>query len=144
MLLAGMLFSFGFTAAFAVAIIIELSDTVNPFLGAAVAGIGALASDYGIFQFVRLSFLDEVKRLKASAVFVWIRETLHQDSIPERIRQYVQWSIGGILIASPLPDEIGVTLLSGLTEIKPKPFAVACYSLNSIGILVILLAAQSG
>lgn len=143
MFIGGLLFTFGFTSPFAVAIFIEMADTVDPFLGALVAGAGAVLADMTIFQFVRLSFMDEIRSLKASALARWISEKLHRETVPERIRQYIAWSIAGILIASPLPDELGVTMLSGLTEIRGKAFAAVCFSLNTIGVLFILLATQS-
>ena len=143
MFLGGLLFSFGFTTPFAIAIFAAMSGLVHPVLGALIGGAGAMMSDMFIFQFVRLSFMDELRRLKASALFRWVRERGHREKVPERIRQYVQWSVAGILIASPLPDELGVSLLSGLTEIKSRPFAIACYIMNTSGILIMLLLSQT-
>lgn len=141
MFIGGILFAFGFTAPFGIAIFVAMAPIVNPVLGAIIAGAGALLADLSIFQFVRLSFLDELSKFKASAVAQWMRDKLHRENVPERIRQYVTWSIAGIMIASPLPDEIGVTLISGLTELKGRPFAITCYTLNTLGVLIILLAA---
>jgi len=45
----------------------------------------------------------------------------------------------GILIASPLPDEAGVIMLAGLTKIKSNVFAILSFSLNTAGILILLL-----
>ena len=44
----------------------------------------------------------------------------------------------GILIASPLPDEIGVIMLAGLTKINFKILAIISFILNTLGILIIL------
>lgn len=143
MFLGGLLFSFGFTTPFAIAIFAAMSGLVHPVLGALVGAFGAMLSDMFIFQFIRISFMDELRRLKASAMFRWFKERSHKENIPERMRQYVQWSVAGILIASPLPDELGVSVLGGLTEIKTKPFAIACYFMNAAGILVMLLLSQA-
>jgi hypothetical protein len=143
MFLGGLLFSFGFTTPFAVAIFIEMADTVDPLLGAIIAGFGAVLSDMTIFEFVRFSFLDELRRLKKTAWLKWIRNHAHQESIPERIRQYTAWSIAGILIASPLPDEIGVTLLSGYTELRPRTFAGICFAFNTFGVFTMLMMSQA-
>lgn len=143
MFLGGLLFSFGFTTSFAIAIFIEMAALVNPFAGAAIAGIGAMLADLLIFRFIRFSFLDEIHRLKTTTVIRWLRDVLHHDSIPEQIRRYIAWSVAGIIIASPLPDELGVSLLSGVSEIKDKPFAVFCFGLDAIGILIVLLATES-
>lgn len=138
MFIGGLIFTFGFTSPFAVAIFIEMADTVHPILGALVAGLGAVVADMTIFQFIRLSFDDEIHRLKASALATWMKDKLHRETVPERIQQYIAWSIAGILIASPLPDELGVTMLSGLTEIRGKPFAAVCFGLNALGVFLIL------
>lgn len=143
MFLGGLLFSFGFTTPFAIAIFIEMADTVDPFLGAVIAGAGAMLSDLLIFHFIRFSFLDELHRLGRMSLIRWIRRHSHKESVPEQIRHYIKWSIAGIIIASPLPDELGVTLLSSSADVKGKPFAAFCFTLDAIGILVVLLTTQS-
>ncbi|UPA22203.1 hypothetical protein K8942_04050 [Candidatus Peribacteria bacterium] len=143
MFFGGLLFSFGFTTPFAIAIFIEMADTVDPFLGAIVAGIGAMLSDLIIFQFIRFSFLDELHRLGHTRFISWLWTHAHKESIPEQIRHYIKWSIAGIIIASPLPDELGVTLLSSSADVKGKPFAAFCFLLDAIGVMIVLLTTQS-
>src|SRR3989338_4981376 len=116
----GMLFSFGFTTPFALVIFVEMAPSVHPLLGAAVAGGGALLSDYTIFRFVRFSLQDELMEIVRLRFFRFIHRMLHHDNFPERLRQYLLWSVAGLVIASPLPDEVGVTLLSGATELDPR------------------------
>lgn len=142
MFLGGLLFSFGFTTPFAIAIFIEMADFVNPFAGALIAGFGAMASDLLIFRFIRFSFLDEIHRLNKTTIIRWISDAIHRDSVPEQIRRYIAWSIAGIIIASPLPDEIGVSLLSGVSEVKDRPFALFCFALDTAGVLIVLLTTQ--
>lgn len=143
MFLGGLLFSFGFTTPFAIAIFIEMADTVDPLLGAIIAGVGAMLSDLVIFHFIRFSFLDELHRLSKTSIISWFHRHTHKESIPEQIRHYIKWSIAGLIIASPLPDELGVTLLSSSADVKGKPFAAFCFTLDAIGILVVLLTTQS-
>ncbi len=143
MFLGGALFSFGFTTPFAIAIFIAMADEVHPGLGALVAGIGAVLSDMCIFEWIRFSFADELHKLRTTAVFRWVGEKLHHESVPERIREYILWTFAGIIIASPLPDEIGVTLLGGMSEIKERTFAFTCFFFNTIGIFLILITTQS-
>jgi hypothetical protein len=142
MFLGGLLFSFGFTTPFAIVIFVAMANEVHPLLGAVVAGCGAVIADMTIFGLIRFSFLDELHRLKTSVMLRMVRAQIHRETMPERIRQYVLWSIAGIIIASPLPDEFGVTLLSGLSEIKEKQFAITCFIFNTVGILIILLTTQ--
>ncbi|MCC7436766.1 hypothetical protein IT402_02755, partial [Candidatus Nomurabacteria bacterium] len=50
--------------------------------------------------------------------------------------------IGAIIIASPLPDEIGVGLI-GISKMKNWQFLVLSFVLNSLGILLIVTLAKS-
>jgi hypothetical protein len=143
MFLGGLLFSFGFTTPFALAIFIEMADFVDPFAGAVIAGFGAMCSDLLIFRWLRFSFMDEIHRLKGTILMRWIHKKMHHDSVPEQIRRYVSWSVAGIIIASPLPDELGVSLLSSVDEVKDRPFALFCFLMDTTGVLIVLLTTQS-
>ncbi len=135
--LAGFLFAYGFSAPFAVGFFVSLADKINPFIAAPLAGIGALLGDLLIFQFIRASFRDEFDKLKLSALFQKIRD-LFDNHISERFKKYFLWTVAGFLIASPLPDEFGVSLLSGFTAFNKKIFSLISYALNTTGIFVIL------
>ena len=59
--------------------------------------------------------------------------------------KYFRWSlpvIGALLIVSPLPDEAGISLMdiAGMSTLR---FLVLTFCLNSIGIFLIALAANS-
>lgn len=138
--IAGFLFSYGFTAPLAVGFFVSLAPQVNIFLAAALAGTGSLISDLLIFRFVRTSFQDEFDKLKLTSTFQRIRD-LFDSHFSERIKKYALWAIAGFLIASPLPDEFGVSLISGFTTIDKKVFSIISYLLNTSGILVILALA---
>lgn len=135
--LAGLLFSYGFTAPFAVGFFIELASEVNIFIAAPLAGIGAVIADLTIFQFIRTSFQDEFDKLKLHWIFQHIHQ-LFDDHLSEKLKKYVLWTFAGFLIASPLPDEFGVSLISGFTDINRKIFGAVSYILNTMGIFVIL------
>lgn len=137
----GFFFSYGFTSAFAVAFFVSLAPLVNPFLAAPLAGIGAVTADLVIFHFIRSSFQDEFEKLKLSYVFQKLHFLFHEH-LGERIKKYILLAFGGFLIASPLPDEFGVTLVSGFTDIDEKMFGFIAYMLNTGGILFILLLAH--
>ncbi len=142
--LGGLLFSFGFTSAFGVGILIEVALDVSPWTAAFVGGIGALLSDLLIFELVRFSiFHQELHRLQESRFMRWIHRCLHHPSVSETVRKTLLWSFAGIVIASPLPDEFGVTLVSSVSTIRPRQFASLCFLLNTVGILLILLIARS-
>jgi hypothetical protein len=135
--LGGMLFAFGFGAPFGVALLLTIANDLNILLAGIVGGFGALLSDYLLFRFIRVTFADEIKRLKGSRSFGFINGVVKQ-TLPPKAVFYVSAGIAGLVIASPLPDEIGVTILAGLANVSEKAFAVISFSLNTIGILAIL------
>lgn len=139
--IAGMLFTFGFSAPFAVAFFVAINGDVNIIDAALVGGFGAFIGDIIIFNLIRFSFMDELTRIKHFHMFQTFNR-IFQKNILFRIRTYLTLVLAGIIIASPLPDEIGVAMLAGFTEVNEKAFAVISFILNSMGILVILLLAS--
>lgn len=139
--IAGLLFAYGFTAPFAVGALVAIAPEINVFVGALIAGMGAFISDVLIFSFVKMSFSDEFEKLKVSRFIFWLKEKF-DGHFSEEVRKYLLWIFAGFLIASPLPDEFGVTLLSGFTQMNQKVFYLLAYSLNTIGIFLILLMSR--
>ena len=134
--IAGILFAFGFTAPFSVGFFISLNPA-NIWIAGIIGGLGALMSDLIIFSTIKVSFEDEFKRLRNSKTFVRITRLIEK-SIKEKIRIYLMYVFVGILIASPLPDEAGVTMLAGLTKISAKSLALISFILNTLGIVILL------
>lgn len=135
--LAGMLFSFGFTTPFAVGYFI----TVNPeniILAAALGGVGAYLSDLFIFKLIKISFMNEFKKLKHTKPLKKI-EALFHTKLKHILQIYLLYVFAGFVIASPLPDELGVSMLAGLTHIKIGAFTLVSIFCNTIGIAIMLL-----
>lgn len=141
---AGLLFSYGFTTPFAIAAFVAMAGEVNPWLAAPLAGFGALLSDLVIFELLRMSaFGREIERLGRTTLFSRLHGMIHHDTVPEQLRRYFLWTLSAIVIASPLPDEIGVALLSTTTKMTERAFMILCFVVNTIGILGILYLAQA-
>lgn len=135
--IAGMFFTFGFTAPFSAGFFITLNPS-NIYLTATLAGAGAVIFDLLIFKFIRFSFMDEFKRLENEKVMK-IAKRLMDKSLGKKIQLYLLYAIAGLLIASPLPDEAGVIILAGLTKINVKALAIISFICNTLGIFVLLL-----
>jgi hypothetical protein len=134
--LAGIVFAFGFTAPFSIGFFLTATPP-NILLYGFIAGLGALCTDLLIFHFIRFTFLDEFKRLEKSKPIKFIDKEIEKETGP-RLFHYLGYIFAGFIIATPLPDEIGVMLLSGLTKIKTIPFAILCICLHTIGILAMM------
>jgi len=135
-LIAGMLYSFGFSAAFSVAFFTTIKG-LNIFVASILGGLGSLLTDMTIFTIIKFSFMDEFNKIKKTRSFLLIERLMEKD-LSKRSRRIFLYCIAGFVIASPLPDEIGMTMLSGLTNIKPKEIVILSIILNTLGIFVIL------
>lgn len=135
-LIAGMMFSFGFTSPFAAGFFIVLHPE-NIFITGIIGGFGALISDMAIFSFARFSFKDEFEKIRKSRQIKKINE-ISEKTFGKKIKSYLIYTLAGLFIASPLPDEAGVTILSGIKEINALKLGVISFILNTLGIIVLL------
>ncbi len=134
---AGLLFSCGFTTPIALGIFFALNPN-NILVSALIGGFGAFISDFLIFGAIKTSFMDEFNTIKELKVMKKI-DGLMKNSINVKLNLYLTYLFAGLVIASPLPDEIGVVMLSGLGHIKPIPFAILSLFFNTLGITIMLL-----
>ncbi|MBU0953325.1 MAG: hypothetical protein KKA90_02810 [Nanoarchaeota archaeon] len=129
----GFFFSYGMTTIPAIAAFTILAKTMNPFLLALVGAFGAVLSDYLIFHIVRDDIVTMAK-MKA-----W------------RIRIHPKWHLilhlrklapllGGLILASPLPDEVAMAVF-GVGHLKNKMWLAITFTAKFFAILVIALAA---
>jgi uncharacterized membrane protein YdjX (TVP38/TMEM64 family) len=132
--LAGLFFVYGFTAAFGTAILLIIAPDQNILLAGLIAGLGALTGDLIIFKSIRYSLKDELKKLAEQKIFVYFN-----NKAPYIIKKYLIPIIACIIIALPLPDEIGVSLIASSSSISTKTFTILSFLLNTAGIFVILL-----
>lgn len=135
--IAGILFTFGFTTPLAIGFFVILNPS-NPLLVAIVGGMGAVIGDLLIFSLIRFSFMDEFRRLERTRVIRMMRNEMNVH-LGRKFRLYLLYALAGFVIASPLPDEVGVTMLAGFTNIKPKIIIIISFLFNSLGILIMCL-----
>jgi len=126
--IAGIFYTFGFTSPFSAGFFIDLNPA-SIWISGIIGGLGALIGDMLIFKFARTSFKKEFERLKKERLIILIGNKLNS---------FVLYLIAAILIASPLPDEAGITILAGLTKIKSTTIALISVIFNTIGILILL------
>lgn len=134
--ITGVFFVSTFTAVPAGYILFNLADHLHPIEVALMAGAGAMLGDYIVFRLVRDRVFDELKP---------IFSRLHHPYLGALFRTpYFAWFLpvlGAIIIASPLPDEAGVSML-GLSKIKKWQFFTVTFLLNAVGIFLIVSAAS--
>ncbi|MBU1270290.1 MAG: hypothetical protein KJ905_02635 [Nanoarchaeota archaeon] len=136
-LIAGILISFGFSAPFSIGFFLIVNPD-NILLATLIGGTGAMLGDLLIFKVIKMSFMDEFKMLSKKEKIKDIK-SLVEKNIGVKIQHYLTYIFAGILIMVPgLPDEIGVTLLAGLTTIKTKTLAIIAFALHTTTIFIIL------
>jgi len=132
--LAGLLYPYALTSAAGTGILLILAKEQNILFAGVIAGIGALISDIILFLFVTHSFSDEVQKLSKEKVVRTVNRW-----IPDSIRVYLLATFAGLLIASPLPTEIGILLMTSIKNISFKKFIIIIYILHASAIFIILL-----
>ncbi len=136
--LAGLLYPYAFTSAAGTAILLILAKGQNLLLAGVIAGFGAFISDIVIFFFVKRGFGDEVEKLsKEPAVQAVSRR------IPDSVRTYLFGTLACFFIASPLPTEIGVMMMTSMRNMSTRKFAVIVDILHLSAIFIILLIGKT-
>jgi len=138
---AGFFYAYGFTAAPATAVLLMLAQEQNLIFAALIGGLGAVLSDWFIFSFIRYSFIDEINKLKKEKWVKMIAKNSHGSF--GRYYRYIFPTFAGFLVASPLPTEMGVTMMASIKKLSVKKFMIMAYLLHSFGILIILLVGKN-
>jgi hypothetical protein len=134
---SGIFTSLGFTTPLGVGLLIKINPQ-NIFIGSVIGGIGATIADLLIFKTIKFSFIDEFKRLGKTKFFREIGHIVKKNK-SVLIRHYLLYVFAGILLATPLPDEVGVSMLAGLTTIKPLKLAIISFILHTLAIFALFL-----
>lgn len=132
---AGVFFTSAFTLAPASVALVEISQNTSIFLVAFWGALGAVVGDLVLFLFIRDRFADDIMA---------VLHTYHDKKLTRFFhRKFFKWLnpiIGAFIIASPLPDEMGVALL-GAAKIRTRMLILISFIMNFIGVLLVALAA---
>jgi hypothetical protein len=139
--IAGALFSYSFSAVPAAAILLILGHEQNLYLAGFIGSLGALTSDIFIFKFSRLFFKkrdikknDTLGTLQKINVITKFLITHFSVSF----LKYLKITVAAIIIASPLPNEIGIAMLASTLNLSINSFIFISLILNLIGVFILL------
>lgn len=135
----GVFYAYGFTATLATGALLKVANQQNIIITGLIAGLGSLLGDLIIFRFIRSSFNDELKLLGKTKLMKKIKKIFEKYSSLNKMVPLVAYMI----IASPLPDEIGVALAASYKDVTTKSFVAISYLLNTAGIFIILIIGKS-
>ena len=113
--------------------LIVLAKSNNPFSLALLAGLGSALVDILIVKFFRKEISSDINLVSHELRFAKINNFLLKWKLT-----FLTPLIGALVIASPLPDELGLMML-GVSKLKYYQIAVLTYVLNTAGILLIVV-----
>jgi len=125
--IAGLFYASYFTGPAATAVIFYLGKVQHPLLIAGVGAFGSVISDYILFRFIRK---------RASPSIDYLKKKLKLNDNAKKGLRILAPVAAALLIASPLPDELGVAIL-GAMKFKTKYLLVLSYVCNFLGILTV-------
>lgn len=134
--LGGFFFVSTFTVATGGLALFILAREMNPVALVILAGFGALLSNLLVFRFIKDGVEVEVERLYKNFGGNHLNHLLHS--------RHFRWSlpvIGALIILSPLPDDLGVSLM-GISKMKTSQFALFSLVLNVIGLIILVIIAK--
>lgn len=133
----GMFFTSAFTTPIAIAFLGTIAKSSSIFWTAFFGGLGALLGDAVLFMLVKDRFLGDFMALIGKTGKERLRHIF-----ASRLFHWFSPFVAAIIIASPLPDELGIMLL-GFAQTKTAFFALFSFTANFLGILVISAIARS-
>lgn len=135
--IAGVLSASFITTAPAIVVLLALANDLDPFALAVVAGAGSMVGDWLILLFIRDRLSHELEPLFRK---------LHLHEIVERLRyrytMWILWLVGIVSLATPLPDEVGISIL-GISHFKSVYLLAISFLLNTIGVFALVMAARA-
>jgi uncharacterized membrane protein YdjX (TVP38/TMEM64 family) len=134
--ISGAMTAFGFTAPIGIGLLSKIIPE-NIFIATIIAGLGAMLIDLVIFNTIKFSFTDELKRLEKTKAIKEIEKIVKKNK-HVKVVHYLLYILAGLVIVTPIPDEVGVSMLAGLTTINPFKFALISFCLHNIAFFFIL------
>jgi hypothetical protein len=134
-LVAGVLYSYSFTASVGALILVSVAHDYAPGVAAVVGGIGALLADIAIFKFIREDLKREIGHIAKTEFMRLI------GSVPIVKERWFRNVFGALILASPFPDEIGIAIMAS-AKIEEGTFTLLAFIADMFGIYLLVIAAQ--
>ena len=133
---AGALYTLSFTIPISILMLSILSQNLSSLEIGIIGAFGAVITDLTIFRFIRDDLISEIKPLYDRFGGNHVSHVFNS--------KYFHWTlpfIGALIIASPFPDELGVSLM-GIAKMRTLEFIPISFTMNSIGIFLIVSASS--
>lgn len=134
---SGIFFTSAFTIAPSAIVLSQIGHNMSPHVVAIVGALGATCGDLLLFTFIRDRFAKDLMNSLRPSIVKKILHSLHLGFL-----KWLSPLLGALIIASPLPDELGLTLL-GLSKTRILVLIPISFIMNTLGIYVIIMFANS-
>jgi hypothetical protein len=132
--LAGLFFTSAFTITPAGVVLAQLMKDTPIVEVALIGATGALVGDLIIFMFIRDSLSEDLNYMLRN-----VGISRYKVIMKNRIFRFITPLLGALLIASPLPDEIGLAMM-GLSKVRVSVLIPLAFGMNFLGIILIGIA----
>lgn len=133
---SGIFFTSVFTVAPASVALAGISETGSHLAVALWGGLGAMTGDLVIFYFIRDRFADNLLDSIRPSVSKHILSSFHFGFL-----KWLSPFLGAAIIASPLPDEMGLALM-GMSKVRTAVLMPVAFTMSAVGIYLIIWFAQ--
>lgn len=130
--IAGIFFTSMFTVAAASIALVELGTGSNMMAVAVVGALGAVFGDMLLFLFIRDNLSTDLREILRASSYHKLIAHFHGGAL-----RWLSPLIGAFVIASPLPDELGLGLM-GMSKMRSAVMLPISFTMNFLGILAIL------
>jgi hypothetical protein len=114
----------------------EISQHLPVLLVASAAALGAVVGDLFLFLLIKDTLVQDVSTLLSSSQ----RQKLKHIFSKGMFKSLTPF-VGALIIASPLPDELGLAML-GLSKMRYAIFIPISFCMNFVGVLLVAGIAQ--
>jgi len=133
---AGIFFTSAFTIAPAALVLARMAETAPVWTVVSFGALGAMFGDLAIFFFLRDRFATDLEASIKTSVAKRVMSSFHYGFL-----KWLSPILGAFIIASPLPDELGLGLM-GLSRTKATILAPIALAMNALGIYLIVIFAR--
>lgn len=130
--IAGIFFTSMFTVGISTVAFTEIGNSANMVAVALAGAVGAVFGDMVLFLFIRDNLSSDLKEILKKASYRRFIAHFHGG-----IFRWLSPILGALVIASPLPDELGLTLM-GMSKMRSMLMIPITFVMNFLGILAIL------
>lgn len=135
--LSGMLYTSFLTSAPAAVALVSLGAHVAVWKIAVVGALGVVCGDVLLFRFIRSRLTQDIVDTLGGSRVRRFGKILNR-----RPFSWIVPTLGAVVLASPLPDELGLLML-GASKLSQSYFVPFVYTVNVVGIFLLVTVAQA-